>query len=443
MRTLATAALVAALTSTAGAQVPADHILVLTQTNGPTASLLLDIDPSSGLVLPVGGFPADAQAPLAVTLDPVNGDPILAVVAGSASQIIRLELAGLTVVREQTLAFVSGSCSQLGIGPNSDLLVLVDGPNGGLLRVPRRGGTPLLMLSLPRASAMMLAGGQVLTIAQSGAAGPPVVDPTVQTVDPVTGAVLFGPSNLSGFTPRQIEGVVDLVTALPRVALALSNGSLAIHTLGFPGNPGTTMPLNVTPALPPGGTIALKARELGTTVTALGNATNPFLNQTVAFGGTPPTWNSIAGPLPGNPVDFEIQYDDTARLIPYGADCGMPQPTFVFAATGGRPSLGNAAFAVGMAGGFPVAARVCSPSGQSERTAFGSPLPLPLPGGCSLLASPDLALPNFTDATGTARQPAPVPPIAALLGVTVFGQFFQAQGPLVATSQGFALQLGS
>src|SRR5688500_2322184 len=73
----------------AAAQTP--H-LVLTHlpTNNPAAQLV-EVDATTGVPQPLGRFPSDALPPLALTIDPCDGSPLVAVeLPTGISRIVRL-----------------------------------------------------------------------------------------------------------------------------------------------------------------------------------------------------------------------------------------------------------------------------------------------------------------------------------------------------------------
>jgi hypothetical protein len=111
----------------------------------------------------------------------------------------------------------------------------------------------------------------------------------------------------------------------------------------------------------------------------------------------------------------------------------------------GTVALGstNFAFELSQAPGTSIAALF----GGLSRTAsaFGA-LPLPIGGGCSILASPDASVGFVTTATGTVTQPFAIPNSPTLSGLDVFFQWAvldAASGsPLgITVSAGGALQL--
>jgi Ca2+-transporting ATPase len=87
-------------------------------------------------VTPLAGFPHDDKAPLALRIDPVDRDVILAVDAGGSSRILRLGIRGAMVVRSSDLADVAGSVTDivlaLEIGRHHDAVVVDDAEGRGI-----------------------------------------------------------------------------------------------------------------------------------------------------------------------------------------------------------------------------------------------------------------------------------------------------------------------
>jgi hypothetical protein len=434
MRTPRAAVLVAALLATAAAgrpQVAPGHALVATHLPGAPATRLFDVDLGSGAQSPLGAFPADARAPLAVAIDRVNGDVILAVDLGGAARIVRLALAGRTVAAERVLADVPGRVTDVSLA--GDVFALVGGAQDRIVRVPRNGGAAATVLSLPRPAALGPLFGAHAWIAESGDPGPPPADPGARLVDLATGQVASGPHTFTGAGPLRLTGIADIVTAVPRLFLTDGSGQPSLSVLF-----GTPQRLQITPVLPPGATEALVMRNLFEAI-VLGGAAHPFLKSVQVFP-TPATWTILAGPLPGDPVDFDLAPPPGARVEPFGAPCGRGVTPGAFT-DGGAPALGNPAFVVALSGGIPTAPAFLA-LGYSERSASGTPLPIPLPGGCPLLVAPHFVFPGTTDVRGAARQPLPIPNDPSLAGASAFAQWVQpATATTFATSSAVAIHV--
>jgi len=112
----------------------------------------------------------------------------------------------------------------------------------------------------------------------------------------------------------------------------------------------------------------------------------------------------------------------------YGAGCGP-----VIGSAGGPPQVGNAAFGWTVSGA-PGSAPAWLAIGLSHALLFGAPvLPLDLgpsgAPGCFLLAEPMVLIPTGTLPNGTATLGTPIPPLQALVGLTVFGQWLVLSPP--------------
>ena len=81
--------------------------------------------------------------------------------------------------------------------------------------------------------------------------------------------------------------------------------------------------------------------------------------------------------------------------------------------------------------------------GASDDVWLGTPLPLTLPGGgCPLVVAGDVLFPATVDASGFARQPLPIPNIAALSGVVLYVQWVHVLGGgALASTDAYALHV--
>lgn len=417
------------------AQIGPGHAVVATATTGTPATVLLDVDLNTGGVQPLGRFPSDHLPPLAVAIDDLDRELLLVVDAGATSRLLRLHLAGSTIAGERVLGDVVGRLTQVAVEAGGDYLMAVTGASGGLVRMPRWGGPPAPVLASAWTTALSDT-RQTLAyaaIAQSGADGPPVRDAQVGVLVLPSGAYTIGPTMLTGYRPRTITGIVDLPTGLVRHALAHDDGTISLFELGI-----GTRPLGVTPVLPPGATIAMKDGPNAYDPIVLGNAAHPFLKTFSAFG-APAVWRTLAGPFPGDPVDFDLAPDRGARAEAFGRACGKPVPMQV--SWSGLPQLGNPSFQLSLSRAVPLlpAGLVLGASDQRHGTI---PLPVPLPGACALFVSVDLAFTTSADASGNVMQPLPIPADPALNGLLVFGEWVQLVSGAILTSPGIALELG-
>jgi hypothetical protein len=406
----------------------AQQAIVATRGAATPATVLLVVNLQNGSFAPLPRFPSDVLAPRALTVDVVNRDVVLALDNGATSRLVRVHRSGALITGERVLADVSGAVTAIALGIDGDLFVTTGGNAGALLRVARNGGTPFQLASLPRATAMLSWGHQSshAFIAQSGAAG---ADPSLRVVDLSNGSTTSGPYVYTGYTPLGITGLFDLPTGVPRQVVSHDDGTVAL-SVAF-SNP---TPIPLTPVLPAGATRAL--RGIGLEGIALGGQAHPYLKSFSAF---PPgtQWAIRAGPLPGDPVDFEFDVEVGAGVVMFGRSCsslGIGQ------GPGGDPRIGNPNFGLGLTGGQALQP-VFLLFGGSDQRWVGVPLPAALPGACSLLVAADVALPQRTDGNGFALQRLPVPPDPALHGLIAFAQWLQARGTALDLSQGAAIHL--
>lgn len=417
------------------AQIGPGHAVVATAVTGTPATVLLDVDLSTGGVQPLGRFPSDHLPPLAVAVDDLDRELLLVVDTGATSRLLRLHLAGSTIAGERVLGDVAGRVTQVAVESGGDCLLAVTGASGGLVRLPRWGGPPAPVLAAAWTTALSDT-RQTLAhaaIAQAGADGPPVRDAQVGVLVLPSSAYTIGPTVLTGYRPRAITGIVDLPTGLVRHALAHDDGTISLFELGI-----GTRPLGVTPVLPAGATIAMKDGPNAYDPIVLGNAAHPFLKTFSAFG-APAVWRTLAGPFPGDPVDFDLAPAGGARAEPFARACGTLVPLQV--SWSGPPRLGGPTFQLSLSRAVPQlpAGLVL---GASDQRHGATPLPVPLPGGCSLFVSVDLAFTTTADAGGNATQPLPIPADPVLNGLLLYGEWVQLVSGALVTSEGIALELG-
>src|SRR5262249_18534624 len=159
--------------------------------------------------------------------------------------------------------------------------------DGGVYRVPRNGGPATLLTALPRATALFKRHdtiSPVFFIAQSGSAGPPVIDPVFVVYD-VTMGVLAS-YTWTGYRPSTITGIIDLPT--PSIQQHISH---ADGTMGWSLNFATPTPQVLVPPLPSGGTTAAHSDTTYAQFYLLGNASHPFLKEIGLPGPTLPWQN--------------------------------------------------------------------------------------------------------------------------------------------------------
>lgn len=424
--TMRIACLLSWLTATVlTAQASGDRVVVLSRTTSPAASALLDVDLTTGVVRPIDRFSLDRFPPLAVAIDSVNGDIVAALQTPVGSVLTRLGVAGTRLLRQDSLGDVPGFVTALAQALDGTWIATTD---LGVYATERNGGVARAIVALSGVSAIETfgLGSTQALIAQSGSA---TSDPQLRWIDLTTGQTLAGPWVYVGYTPRGITGVGDLPTGAVRHVLSQEDGTIAI-SLGF-ANP-TTLPL--APTLPPGATAAMHVRGLEGVV--LGGSAHPFLKSFQALGGT--QWTMLAGPLPGDPVDFAFRPRGPAT-VSFGGTCNTMLLAEVFG--GGPPHLGNATYALQLASGMPSAAAFLA-LGASDQRFFRMRLPTTLPGGCQAHISFDLVTPTITSGAGASMVTIGVPNSPALLDAVAFAQWLQARGGGLDSSNAAAIRIG-
>jgi hypothetical protein len=266
-----------------------------------------------------------------------------------------------------------------------------------------------------------LAWGAILGL--SGTASAPAVDAGQAELDFASGQFQAPPTFFPGFTPLGITGLVDLPTAVPRQVFAHDDGSFSLFSAYIAGNP---TPLSSSPVLPPGGAAAMKTGPNGPTL-VLGGQALPMLHTfdpVTALGGSL-ALTVVAGPLPGDPVDYAAVPGAGAEVLQFAPACGSAAELRIHG--NGLPQAGNGAFAIGLAQGLPV---------QPSLLAIGfAELPgVPLPNGCLVRVLPAAMAFRVTDAQGNAAAALPVPPAPGLLGLLLLAQWFQDDAGLPFTA---------
>mgnify|MGYP002784868201 CR=1 FL=1 len=419
----------ALLTTTLLAQTPTYPHLVLVQPGGASpATLILSVDTTSGVVLPLAGFPSDSLPPLAITIDPYNGDPLLALGFGALSRLVRLQANG-TGFLEVHLADVPGVVTGLAVQQDR-LLATVDGSSGGLYRLPRRGGSAQLVHAQPNATALHGYGpyGTVALLGWTGRPGSGAIDSGVVLVDCDTGQAVLGPHTFPNPAGLTLNGAFDLPTGVPRQLLSFADGTFAL----FAGLIGPPQPVPTAPAIPPGGAVAMhQVAAYSFAPLVLGGSAFPFLYEVDPWTGNV----SLRSPaLPGTPIDFAAGLERGAQSLEYRARCG---PVLLWHNVQGIPQPGNT-LTIGLQG-LPNDHGVLV-LGLSDFASSGAPLPLP--GGCELDVTPDAVVVRLTDALGVASQPIAVPPGTGFLGVSLFAQWLHFAPFAISVSGALVHRIG-
>jgi hypothetical protein len=147
-----------------------------------------------------------------------------------------------------------------------------------------------------------------------------------------------------------------------------------------------------------------------------------------------PAMALVAGPLPGDPIDFDIAPPADAGFVPFGAPCAA-----MTLATQGSPLLG-ATFQIELTNGTANAVALLLLSFTDQ---LGGLLPLSLPSGCLLYGNPTVVVWDSTDGAGHALQPLTVPMQQSLVSLHLFAQWLQAPGLPFDSSSAVAIQIGN
>ena len=417
------------LATTLVAQSPTYPHLVLTRPAGTSpATQVLSLDTTTGAVLPLSGFPSDNLPPLAITIDPYNGDPLLALDLGTVSRLVRLQSNGTGFV-EFRLTNVPGTVTGLAV-QQDHLLATVDGATGGLYRLPRRGVSAQLVYAQPNTTTLHGYGpyGTVALLGWTGRPGSGAPASVVVLVDSETGQALLGPHHFPNPTGLDLTGAFDLPTGVPRQLLSFADGTFAL----FAGLIGPPQPVVTLPVIPAGGAVAMhQVAAYSVAPLALGGSAFPFLYEVDPWTGNV----SLRSPaLPGTPIDFASGLERGAQSLEYRARCG---PVSLSKTVQGLPQPGNT-LTIGLQGLANDHAVLAL--GLADFAGGGSPLPLP--GGCDLDVVPDAAVLHLTDAFGVASQPIAVPAGPWFLGVVLFAQWLHFDPLAISVSGAFAHRIG-
>ena len=411
-------------------QAPTLPHYVLTATAGGAGCEVVEVDPVIGTSTPIGPFPSDLLAPLAMTQDPYNGDLLVALdLGGTASSIIRLHRFFGTYV-EYPMGSVPGRVVDLTVLDDT-LLVAADASNGGLYTMPRRGGSSSLIHTQPNLTAMNPIGPSygAVVLAWTGRAGTPALDSGVAVYDYTQGTFWFGQSYFPNPNNREITGVLDLPTAIPRQLLAFDDGTMGLFVLGALAPQPVPSPM----VLPPGATTALHPRgPYSAEGVVLGNAAHPYLFVVDPWSGST---LGLAVALPGDPVDFAYGIERAAHSLLRGQPCGSHLLLQNYTSTA-------------QLGGTLEATLDATPAlpvlfVASLEDFGGGLLPAALPLGCSLEVMPDVVTLEFVPTSGTATKAIPVPNSPALFGTVVHTQWAHYATTGISVSRAMANWIGN
>ena len=405
-------------TASTSAQVTSPRAVVLSQVSG--RAQLYEVDLATAKLTPLARFPGDTDRPLRIDRDPASGDLFVALAKGkSTTQFVRLSYSGTALVRSHDLGGITGICASLVVSDRGALFAGVEGPDG-IVRTERLGTKPA-MLASARSPVAMSGYGTIIPYAWVVESARGSLPTQVRQLRFPLGNTQQGPYSWPKLTTR-ITGMVELPTGAIRFLLTDDQGRLLVSTgLGEP------QAITMTPALPAGGTVALRSFG-GLTVYSVGSQAHPYLESSTGYGSTG-SWTRVAGPIPGSPVDFVLVSPPAPEVVPMGHGCQKGART-AFELTGsGAPRLGSANFALrGANSGHPNAPGLL---------AFGArELALPLPGGCSLQTRLDIVLVQLSDANGHFTQPLPIPSDTRLSGLSLPMQWL-----VPVLSQGFRVDV--
>jgi hypothetical protein len=420
------------LTATLAAQVAPGNAVVAVRLTGNPATRLLAADLASGAFTTLPGFPADAMPPLAIEFDRIDNELLLALDAGNGiSRVFRYTMQNGIPVQERVLGDVPGHVTELTLG-GEQVLAAVDGAQGGIYRLPRTGGTAALSRALPDLTVLQTGAPNATLALVVWSAGQPG-NPGAGILDLTSGGFFFGATSFVNYAHPDITGAMELPFPQPRVVLSHADGAVTVHQMTYGGGAQpTALPIQPTP--PPGSAAAMKPGGAPWRPVVLGSSAFPML-WTFDPMAALPTLSMLAGPLPGDPVDFAIAPSADAQLRTFGTACGPN--AMAMQATGG-PILGTT-FQIALSGGAPNALALFV-LGLSDQ--LGGLLPFQLPSGCLLRVSPDSVLLHTTDAAGRATRSLAVPGQPWLVGLVAFAQWLQAPALPFATSDALAIRFG-
>ncbi|GAB4136954.1 MAG: hypothetical protein Fur0037_01790 [Planctomycetota bacterium] len=411
----------------------AQEALILTAMPTAPRARLLRVD-ASGSWTAMPGFPSDGLPPLALAIDPYDGAAVVALAEpGGGSRLVRLSRMGSTGA-ERVIGTAPGTCTALLVA-GDEMVATFGGANGGLCRIPRLGGFAFPVTALPHAAAIESFGPQSAHVVLAWDQAPGTSQGPGFGLMDFEGNQWWLRWHEPTFGARSVTGVADLPTALVRELVAFADGSFGIATYGGP--PPTAVA--TSPPIPPGGAAAMKAPALGSTaVLAVGSSAFPFLYRLDAFA-PPPNVAILAGPLPGDPVDFAPLPPAGPWILQFGEPCGAQA---IRLSVQGVPRIGDPSLSILLAGAQPATFSLLA-VGFSDELALGSlPLPFVLPGQCALRVSPDGVVARVTDALGRASVPFGVPNDPGLAGLLLYAQWAQAASPQLSVSDSAAILIG-
>ncbi|MHC5065650.1 MAG: hypothetical protein ACYTG5_16930 [Planctomycetota bacterium] len=406
------------------AQDLAGNALVVSRSSG-AGTQLLRVDLESGDIRSFPAFPGDDASPQAIAWDPITDDAILALdILGIGSRLLRLDFVGSQVVRAKQLALLPGAVRSLEVGYQGDVYAAVQGLQGGIYRIPRNAGPAESVRPMP--GSLIMQNPHQLSVAWVVHGSPA----QLEMIELSDGQTLQGPFEIPGLNAAEITGFGDLPTGAIRQVISDDQGR--IYLFEFLSE---LREIALSPPLPAGGSVALRMQAHASPV-ILGGAADPHLRVLDWWTGDLLT---IAGPLPGDPVDFAFLPEEFPRVDRFGEICAETGSGLIIWSS--EPSLGNSIFRLATRGGAANAPAWLL-LGLSSEDYLGFSLPFQLPGSpCSLLVSPDLHFARQTDSTGFAVATLSIPDEPALAGFTFFAQWIQAVPGGVGASEALAVHI--
>lgn len=410
------------------AQAPSrPHVVASRMAEGNPATRLIAVDGTSGQLSVLPRFVGDDLSPLAIALDPFDGQAIVALdTAVGSSRIVRVTIDG-GPGNALTLGEVPGKVCDLLVA--DDWLYLAnDDAQAGVLRLPRRGGAVETVLAHANVTAISASHAHPGAIV-AGWSGRPFTastEPGLAVIDVSSGALLHSATAIAAPNSTELTGIADLPTSTPYQLTAFADGSFVL--VGSAGSTVATF-ANGNPGIATTGTVALHTLE-SSAAGALVLSHNPFavVCELNVFAGTT---RVLSGPLPGTPVDVAQGLDLIGRTRFFGESCGAVSPL-------SHSVLGNhqpgSQLTFRLDGALPSNPAILL-LGLDDYAAL---LPVPLFGSCLLHVLPSTALVGTADPLGSVQSRLQVPLQAWLLGCRLFAQWIEPR-----TASGFAVTSGA
>jgi hypothetical protein len=414
------------------AQVPSrPHVVVSRMADGNPATRLIVADPTSGQLTNLPRFAGDDLCPLAIALDPFDGQAVVALdTATGSSRLVRVAIEG-GAPAAITLGEVSGKVCDLLIADDW-LYLAADDAQAGVLRLPRRGGAVETVFAHANVTALSVSHMQTGAIVAgwSGRPSTASTEPGLAVIDVATGALLHSQTSISAPNSTELTGIADLPTSTPYQLTAFADGAFVL--VGTAGSTVATFS-NGSPGFATTSTAALHTLENSAAgALVLGSNPMPTLCELDVFGGTT---HVLSGPLPGTPVDVAQGLDLLGRTRFFGESCGAASPLSHSVLGTHQP---GSQLTFRLDGATPSNPAILL-LGLDDDAAL---LPVPLFGSCLLHVLPSSAVFATADPLGSAQSRLTVPLQAWLLGCRLFAQWVEPRAASYAVTGGAAVQIG-